>query len=329
MFWSQTEALHNIVKSTQKCPELLCGNTKVIYKAKSKLHGTNAGVRIENGDLTVLSRTCVITPEKDNESFAKWIELRKEAFLLNLDDKIKITFYGEWCGPGIQKGTAINYIPQRTFAVFAAVIDDENIVFEPSILRKYLRDVPGVTVISWFNNGEEFVVDYSDQESLALVAEKINEKVASVERLDPWIASEFNVKGIGEGLVFYPTSEQHCSSYKTFTNLFFKAKGDAHKVVANTKPAQILPTVTADYDAFVKMFLTPARCEQWVYAANDNKFEFDIKNTGKFVKLITADVMKESKAEIEASCLKPALVQTAVSRVASQWYVQESKKVSK
>ena len=50
--WTEIEAFENIRKYTEAHPEILNGHSKVYYRAKVKLHGTNAGIQChDNGDI--------------------------------------------------------------------------------------------------------------------------------------------------------------------------------------------------------------------------------------------------------------------------------------
>ena len=65
-----------------------------------KIDGTNACVVVHEGEVVgAQSRNRIITPEKDNMGFARWVEENKES-LATLGDGYH---YGEWAGEGIQK----------------------------------------------------------------------------------------------------------------------------------------------------------------------------------------------------------------------------------
>ena len=66
-----------------------------------KIDGTNACVVIEGDEIAAQSRTRIITPEKDNHGFARWVYANKEALIAVLGDG---RHYGEWWGNGIQRG---------------------------------------------------------------------------------------------------------------------------------------------------------------------------------------------------------------------------------
>ena len=169
--WTEIESFYNVHKTVAHYPHLLRGRSSVTYRAKVKLHGTNAGVAISpSGEVTALSRTAVITTTADNAGFAKWVEARKEQFASFSSDKATVVIFGEWCGPGIQKGVAVNQLTERTFAVFAMRLLElspelaplEDFIAEPLALEGIARVVPGVDVLPWFNSGEEFTVDWNE-----------------------------------------------------------------------------------------------------------------------------------------------------------------------
>ena len=77
-----------------------------------KIDGTNAVVYIgEGGEVLAGSRTQWITPEKDNAGFAKWVEGNKQD-LLSLGPG---RHWGEWWGPGIQRGYNLK---EKRFSLF-------------------------------------------------------------------------------------------------------------------------------------------------------------------------------------------------------------------
>src|SRR5271169_1940456 len=74
MAWPEIGALYNIRKYTAAHPEILNGNSTVLYKAKVKLHGTNAAVQIAaDGSITPQSRESLLSLEKDNAGFCRFV----------------------------------------------------------------------------------------------------------------------------------------------------------------------------------------------------------------------------------------------------------------
>ena len=340
--WPEILGFHNIRKFIRVDPgewwqkkELLSGSSQVTYRAKVKLHGTNAAVQVHtDGTVVAQSRETIITPEKDNAGFARWVESVKDRWT----EAEGYILYGEWIGPGVQKNVAVSQIPKKVFAVFAArpLHNLNNLVVEPDELSLLTYGVPDVYVLPWYTrpamHGSDtrvaniLTIDWrqTDEELTQAIA-PINDWIAEIEANDPWVEQTFGVKGTGEGLVFYPFSEAH-QGFESFTNLCFKAKGEKHKNIATAKAVQVSPEAAASIDAFVSMALTEARLEQGATkVAPDGALTYDLKNTGKFVTWVSADVEKETKDELAASNLTFKEVQRAISDKARAWYIAKAK----
>jgi hypothetical protein len=332
--WPEIEGFHNVRKYMRLQPDtlrlsaLLHGNVSVAYKAKVKLHGTNAAVRCFDGTKVVAqSRTKDITPSDDNAGFAQWVATNEEQFR-RLSDK-NIVVYGEWCGKGIQKGVAISQV-DRLFAVFAArLLGTDQLIIEPEELQALVSGIPGVHVLPWLGapNDLQFFAhwDMGDEVLQSLVA-NVNYVVAEVERIDPWVKENFGVEGTGEGIVCYPVSKEHLG-FENFTLLCFKAKGEKHKNVATAKPAQLNAEAAASVDAFAELVVTEARLIQGAQMVQlrDSSDLYDMKRVGAFIQWILADVEKETQDELEASGLTFKQVSKAVSDRARKWYIEKSR----
>lgn len=333
--WSDIESFHNARRRFQKYPEQLGSNPVVTYRAKTKLHGTNAGIIIErDGTVTAMSRTAIITPENDNAGFARWVADNAEAFAKLAQPDNTMVIFGEWCGPGVQKGVAINQIPERIFAGFAIrTFRDSSPAFpvivdfsdSPENIAAMLNGIPRAYTIPWFNSSETFTVDWTaPAEDLEPVLARINAHVAHVEACDPFCAKEFGIKGIGEGLVFYPTDTKFNDR---FSNFAFKSKGEKHQVVAHTKPAQADASSAVDTKAFAELVCAPARLEQGARAVTSGELDFSPQHIPTFLKWMHEDVKKECAAELEASGLDEKLAFKAAMAHARNWYLEQLKKL--
>jgi len=325
--WPEIEGFHNVRKSVQKYPELLGGSTTVKYRAKVKLHGTNAAVQVRGDKVLAQSRTQIIGPGSDNAGFAAWVESNAEQWKATAAGRPMI-FFGEWCGPGIMKGVAVNKIPSKVFAVFAAayipVEDDSDLIVTPSVLRHHLTNAPlGVYVLPWYGL-EPLIPMLEAPEVVQPILDQINAAVSRVEARDPWVKEEFGIEGTGEGLVFYPMGKTR----KGFSDLSFKAKGEKHKIVAKSAPAQLDPSVAASVDAYAEMVLTDARLEQGAQAASGGPLTYEKRLIGPFLAWICKDVEKETEAEREASGLAWKQVQKVISDKARGWYVENAERIA-
>ena len=323
--WTSVELLHHVRRGLEDDRQSTGEGhvyPTVTYRAKVKLDGSNGGVQIlPSGEVVAQSRSRVITRDDDNLEFAAWVDDHR-AYFAKLANGEHIIVFGEWCGRGIQKRTAISRIERRVFAVFAIQIGDHNTVdatleVEPERIRAILPEHPDVFVLPW--HGEPVLLDFADRADLEAAAERINAMVNEVEGTDPWVREVFGVDGLGEGVVLYPVvdSDGPVARFR-YTSLMFKAKGDKHQVVRQKRPAQVDPEIAAGVTEFVDLFVTPARLEQGVREVCGG--EFDMRHTGDFLRWIGQDVKKESPVELEASGLSWKDVSKAINRAALRWY---------
>lgn len=332
--WTEIESFHNIRKFVKAYPENLHDNPLVQYRAKVKLHGTNAAVQIHaDGTVIAQSRTTFLTEGADNAGFAKWVKETESYWKdSNNNARAQVIVYGEWIGPGIQKSVACSEIPKRAFAVFAArplggdgLPLGDTLWVGPEVLRDIVSGIPDTYVLPWHINANS--IDWSaSAEALTLKVDKINEWVNAVEANDPWVESIFGVKGTGEGLVFYPVSNEHLG-YENFKNLVFKAKGEKHKNIKSAAPAQVDASSAASIKDFVDLVLTDARLEQGagMVLVRDDSSMYDMKQLGSFLKWIASDVQKETQDELEASNLDWKDVLRPLSERARTWYITKAK----
>ncbi len=313
---------HNVRKLFESLrPE---GDHAVKYRAKVKLHGSCAAIqKLADGTIECQSRTTILTPADDLAGFARWVEDSKTEWSKRLAPGQVV--FGEWCGPGVLKhmDTAVSAIPQKIFAVFAALDalhpDGPRLIVEPDALA--FKVPPGVAHVLPWHDGSEIEVDWlAAPEALELVTQRINALVDAVETCDPWIKSIFGVVGTGEGLVFYPQGQ--ATLYDTALRMF-KAKGEAHRVVKAKVAAQVNPDVAANLEAFAEMVLPEARLEQGAAATTPDGApkRFDTKRVGAFLGWISKDVEKETKGELAASGLDPKQAAKAVTDRARKWYL--------
>jgi len=266
---------------------------------KTKLHGTNAAVQLSPGGLVAQSRNRVLTVDNDNMGFADFITNAGVEFPIRQEG---LVLYGEWAGPGIQHGCAVNQAPEKFWAVFAARMPDDTIVSAPYYLSTLVHPHPRVHILP---ASEPFLVGWDHKES-ALLVDALNTVVNAVESEDPFMKTAFDVSGIGEGVVCMPTKRMPVGQ---FARLMFKCKGRAHAGI-KAPPAQVDPTAAANEAAFVELVVTPARLEQGVEEALGGVV--DVTRTRDFIDWVMGDVLAECGPEIEASGLPSRRIKKAV-----------------
>lgn len=326
--WTKTPLLHNVVKfhnalryHTEEADIPTC----TTYRAKVKLDGTNAGIQLlASGECIVQSRSRIITPDDDNIGFARWVQ-DNEAYFQSIErTHPHMILFGEWCGQGIQKRTAIAQIDKRIFAVFAIQFGDHDaesatLEIDPERIRLYLPEHPELFVLPWV--GEALELHWKEKTQLKESAERINQLVDSIEKVDPWVEEQFGVQGLGEGVVWFPVFTGTSSGpipREQITDRMFKAKGEKHQAVRQKKSAQITPEVAQDLKDFVEMFVTDVRLEQAVQEGC--KGQFEMRYIPDFIKWIVHDIQAESTAELEASPLDWKDARREIQKTAVAWY---------
>lgn len=331
--WASIEQLHAVRLALQARHEAT-GEAlpRVTYRAKVKVDGTNGAIHALPGELApggfaAQSRTRVLTPDSDNYGFAAWAHGPARGFCAGLFARLgRAVVYGEWCGRGIQKRTAISKIERNAFAVFAVQLGDPSrdtarLLVEPARLRALLPAHPDVLVLPW--HGEPVELDFSDVERLRAGAERIEAMVAEVEAVDPWVSEVFGLRGLGEGVVLYPQEgvawdADGSTDRDRYVDLMLKAKGEEHRVNRQRRAAQIDPEVARSVDELVALVVTPARLEQALEQVLGSDV-VDVSRMGELLRWVSHDVRKESVAELAAAGLEWAQVSKAVDRAAQRW----------
>lgn len=309
--WGSIELLHNCVRTLGHLAAQGKPLPVVEYRAKVKLHGTNCAVQITPEGVVAQSRTQLLTPEADYKGFATWVHAHRAYFAAR---PTGLVIFGEWCGPGVEKGMAISKAPTKLFVVFGIQVG-ATLVYEPAEVRAQLP-VAGAPVelhvLPW--EGEAITIDFGSRDSLDAAALELNRRVANVEREDPWVKRELGISGLGEGLVLYPIAVDPAD----LATLMFKAKGEKHRTAGTKVAVAVDATVVASVAELVALMVTEARLQQGLTTVCGGVR--DPKLTAAFLAWVAADVQKESVAELESSGLTWAQVDKAVQAAARAWF---------
>jgi hypothetical protein len=327
--WTDIESLSHVLRSRNQS-HWLKALGPVQYRAKVKLHGTNAGVRIVKDGIFPQSRSQIISVQNDNAGFAIWLEANKSNFekLWQGADELDtgVTVYGEWCGPGIQKSVAVNQIPHKVFAIFAMEFDamsegeSGQFVLDPALIAHSITLNDSIRILPWAS--DQYCVDLDDPDSLASFAEIVNKMVAECETVDPWVRDNWNIEGPGEGFVWYGNPHDTNPYLK---GLMFKAKGEAHRVNKTKSAATVNPDVLRGVAEFVEFSVTLPRLEQGLTEAVGG--DANPEKTGDFLRWVMNDVIKECTPELADSGLTWKQVQGGVAKKARDWYLEQANKI--
>lgn len=300
-------------------PEL---NSVITFTGTIKLHGTNAGVVYvpETGTVYAQSRHNIITPEKDNANFAKYVDKHRTDIIrlmaeisAGLPGHDYLVLYGEWCGGNIQKGVGISGLPIM-FVVFACCThnnqDDSNRTWFP--LDQPTPPLP--ESMYYINQFPVYTLDI-DLENPGVTQNRLAEITAQVERECP-VAKHFGVdNGVGEGVVWVGRLHRHDVTVK---DLRFKVKGTQHSV---TK-VRTLANVDVEKLNSIKEFIEYAVTEQRLNQGYMELFPEGLINKSdihKFVSWVKRDIIKEETDTLNENQLKIKDVSADISFRASKW----------
>jgi hypothetical protein len=284
-------------------------------RSKIKLHGTNAGVRITNGEVFYQKRTGDVTPLADNAGFASF------AHTVNWKTDEDIIIYGEWAGPGVQKSDAICLIPQKMFFVFG-VLDGEDMVTEPDLIKEYLPEHERIMVLPWFD--EPTLIDTVDVTTAKNLSVRLDQDVKAIGDEDPFVKEHFDISGAGEGLVVSPYTPEGRVPLWMFNTFTFKVKSEAHLVQKTKSPnSSVYIEIPGSVKDFCDQFVTDNRCEQMI--AEHLGGSYAMQGMGTFLKELNADILKESKNEFAELGVDWKMVAKEVNKRAVNWMKQKHK----
>lgn len=278
------------------------------FRSKIKLHGTNAGVRIQDGEVAFQKRTGDVTILSDNAGFASW------ASTVEWNTEKDCVIYGEWAGPGVQKSDAICLIPEKMFFVYAVAVG-EYMVTEPTIISEYVPFHDRIKVLPWFDEPTTI----SNVNEAKAFAETLDKKVQAIGDEDPYVKEMFNISGAGEGLVVCPYVDAITTVESWLYNTFvFKVKSEAHLVQKTKSPnASVYIEIPGSVFEFCDQFVTDNRCEQMVTEHLDGSYA--PQGIATFLKELQLDILKESKNEFAELGVDWKMVSKEISKRAVKW----------
>jgi len=282
---------------------------RVVYGAKIKLHGTNAGIRVStSGEVVAQSRNRDLSVDSDNFDFAAWLEGVKPLFAActQIEDAV---FFGEWAGPGVQPTDAVSKTDRRRFYVFAIQIG-EMMHYDPEFIRLLTPAHPDIEILPL-----EFEISVDFGGGTGEIIDRVNDAVDAISTEDPYIARMFGVSDAGEGLVLAPIAPTGILNWPEVT---FKAKSEAHRVKKAGKAVSEKLGIPTGAREFVEAFVTDARCQQGLTEACGGVA--DPQRIPDFLKWMGGDVKKESEAELIEMGLEWKAVAKFVNGASVRWF---------
>ena len=295
------ESLRHVCEDVKRHCEYagLATRPTIKFRGTVKLHGTNGGVRIrEDGGLVAQGRNRELTIQNDNFGFAHYVSSRGYAFdalrrffgLGNHD----VTFYGEWCGQGIQKKVAVSELPKH-FVVFA-VYDHTDEVWVPLFDYEFndsVKELLNEQNVWLITQAPTYSVEIDFNDPVP-AAEVISQYTLQVEDECPWGKFRGIEGGLGEGIVW--------TSHDYPVHITFKSKGEKHKKTGTErKHVEVDPEKVASINALVDLLLPEWRLEQGFTYLRENNLPVANTSTGEYLKWLAKDILKEESDRIAAN----------------------------
>ena len=304
------------------------------FSGSTKIHGTNSGIGYNTaGEVWFQSRERVLEIDKDNAGFCLWGEHNKDKWKLFfkqmsntyclLFDNIYI--FGEFFGPGIHKGVAVNQIQEKKFGIFRMVfvkydtVDAEKFIefdVDPVEWNDTLNDLfDNVFVVDAVVPPIELTIDFNKPH---LVQNTLLELTLQVEKECP-VGKYFGVVDgctIGEGLVWSTADVDWLPRFKT--------KGLLHsssKVVTLRELTEAEISSKANSAEFVEYSCTKNRLEQGIDKLGEMGLPVDIKSMGTFLKFISTDILRECRDVLVASNINLKDVMPDINRKSKEWFM--------
>ena len=273
-----------------------------------KLHGSNAGIRKESDGFYPQSRNRDLTPTSDNMGFAKYVANLPDDLLPSLMEGVDI-IYGEWCGPGVQNGVALNQLSEKIFVVFAAKAGGLWVSNEK--LAQIESEENGIfNILNEKFPKYEIQIDFNDAWK---AAKQLGDLTLPVGESCPF-GKALEVEGAGEGIVWT------CSDIPG-SRFWFKTKTEHHqeRTTKAEKPS-IAPEVFEDTIKFAYETCSEARLQKGIDYLKEDHDVLTRKQTGIFIKWITADIAREEQDTIAASSFEWKAATGFIGKNARNWY---------
>lgn len=277
------------------------------FRGTVKVHGTNAAVvRSPEGEIYAQSRNNVV--DSGHFNFVGFVKNNMESFEFLFSqirsdnelnwDKHSIAIFGEWAGPGVQKGVAVSELPEKMFFIFGVKIapEDEN---EDNYWVEYGHlTVPNDRIHNIYGPGiYRKEIDFSNPK---MVINELIDITNDVEKECP-VGKAFGISGVGEGVVW--EANYKGSSYR------FKVKGEKHSGSKVKKLASVDPEKLKNIQETVNYLVAEPRLDQ---AIQETNAELHRKHTGDVMRWLANDIRVEEADTLEANGLEWKDVASAV-----------------
>jgi hypothetical protein len=297
---------------------------KIKLKGKIKVHGNNMGVGYNTVTQKIWfqSRNTVITEPKEAFGFIGFIKPMLADLIKVFENFSKINsvsgdivFFGEYCGKGLKKKSAIN-IMEKKWILFSVYFNekfhfDDN--YQETIDVLLLKNTSIKDIFSVERNQNWHYELEIDTKNPELILPKFDALLDDIDKQCP-LAKSFQLEGYGEGIVWIADIPDHKNKF------FFKTKTKRFSTVKVKNKVTIEPEVLNNINEFVDYSVTEVRLEQGV-----DEIGLDIKLLGKYISWINNDVYSEENDTLINNNLTIKQVSKSIADKARNYYLLKLK----
>lgn len=335
---------------------VLGGQTSTHIMGRVKLHGSNASVVIaaaaQGVEVCAQSRNRILTATEGAGSnsllgFSTMVYQLGAYGLLamfpalrdHLEMGTKVTIYGEWVGPKVQKSVGLSYLNQRVWVPFGLGFTDSDGITTYGTIDELVQGVDGEGVRSWqivpINEIPGATVHLAlpgGMEATSLTRELASEAFRSMTTriteatelfcpVTAYLAEQQGVtippfKNIGEGIVWVIDDRDPLT--------WFKVKGDKHRGTPRPKGKNNAPDEEGNARAFAfaeGLVDDSITSRLSAIRSGDIDLEASRENTGHFIGHVWRDFEEETKHLWGVSRVSKTKLNPHVSRIAREaWF---------
>ncbi len=306
-----------VLDETRKLPE-------VTYSCTVKTHGTFAGIVYDGQDIQAESKGNLITTKDDNAGFAEFVEYNKDYFKLCMselcveNDLEEVAIMGEWVGKGINKGTAIHQLPNKTYIMFGIkfkIRGEEGYKWSqmPWEILKVISDKE-LNIRSVFEfDHKNITVDYNNPKEALIELDRFLDRI---ENECP-VGRDYGISGIGEGFV--------ANGYFNDEHFMFKHKGEKFAQASKVKqPREVDPREQEKLD-FADTVTPTWRMDQGIteICKLNNGGTIEMTKLGDIILWVRQDIIDEEQPLFRDKKLEIEDVQKFISNIVRDYVKQE------
>lgn len=293
----------------------------LLFEGFAKMHGTNASVVcLPLGDYYYQTRRRVLLEGEDNHGFRAAMEALGKGYardtvlaMAGVGDPTNLEHplvaWGEWVGPGVQRGVALSQLDKRRFVVFwtremLAYNEDGEPIWAPWRRPDPRFHDPMGVIYPIQQVSPRYTLEL-DLRCPGAAKPYLEELVAEVEAECP-VGRHFNAMGVGEGVVFNCTTDGYGSS-----RYWFKAKGEEHKAAgskARPNNAGSSPGPSQGVVEFIFQYLDDALFERYLQYLDESGLPRDNTSIGAVIRFGIEDFCEEHELEMATTGLSAKAV---------------------